>query len=55
MQVRGEDLKRSMSQYLSDQIALVPAIRVETETQVVSADGTDCIANEATPYHFAIS
>jgi thioredoxin reductase len=39
--VRGEDLKRSMSQYLIDQIALAPGIRVETETQVVSADGTD--------------
>jgi thioredoxin reductase (NADPH) len=43
MLVRGEDLKRSMSQYLIDQIALVPRIRVETETQVVSADGTDCL------------
>jgi thioredoxin reductase (NADPH) len=41
--VRGEDLKRSMSQYLIDQIALVPRIRVETETQVVSADGIDCL------------
>src|SRR3984885_664135 len=39
--VRAEALKRSMSQYLIDQIALVPGIRVETETQVVSADGTD--------------
>jgi thioredoxin reductase (NADPH) len=39
--VRGEDLKRGMSQYLIDQIALAPGIRVETETQVVSADGTD--------------
>jgi thioredoxin reductase (NADPH) len=43
MLVRGEDLKISMSQYLIDQIALVPGIRVETETQVVSADGTDCL------------
>jgi thioredoxin reductase (NADPH) len=43
MLVRGEDLKRSMSQYLIDQIALVPGIRVETETQVISADGTDCL------------
>ena len=41
--VRGEDLKRSMSKYLVDQIALVPGIRVETETQVISADGTDCL------------
>lgn len=41
MLVRGEDLKRSMSQYLIDQIALVPRIRVETETQVLSGDGTD--------------
>ena len=43
MLVRGEDLKGSMSQYLIDQIALVPGIRVETETQVVSVDGTDCL------------
>jgi thioredoxin reductase (NADPH) len=43
MLVRGEDLRRSMSQYLIDQIALVPGIRVETETQVVSADGTECL------------
>ncbi|HTF70013.1 MAG TPA: NAD(P)/FAD-dependent oxidoreductase, partial [Edaphobacter sp.] len=43
MLVRGEDLRLSMSQYLIDQIALVPGIRVETETQVVSADGTDCL------------
>jgi thioredoxin reductase (NADPH) len=43
MLVRGQDLKSSMSQYLIDQIALVPGIRVETETQVVSADGTDCL------------
>jgi thioredoxin reductase (NADPH) len=41
--VRGEDLKRTMSQYLIDQIALVPGIRVETETQVVSAHGTECL------------
>jgi len=39
MLVRGEDLNRSMSQYLVDQIALVPGIRVETETQVVSVHG----------------
>jgi len=43
MLVRNEDLKRSMSQYLIDQIALVPRIQVETGTQVVSADGTDCL------------
>jgi thioredoxin reductase (NADPH) len=43
MLVRSEDLKRSMSQYLIDQIALVPRIQVETGTQVVSADGTDCL------------
>ena len=43
MLVRGEHLKSSMSQYLIDQIALVPGIRVETETQVVTADGTDCL------------
>jgi len=43
MLVRGKDLKGSMSQYLIDQIALVPNIRVETETQVVSAHGTECL------------
>ena len=43
MLVRGEDLKRSMSQYLIDQIAGVPTIRVETETQVIGADGIDCL------------
>jgi thioredoxin reductase (NADPH) len=43
MLVRGEDLKHSMSQYLIDQIALVSRIRVETATQVVSGDGTDCL------------
>ncbi len=43
MLVLSEDLKRSMSQYLIDQIALVPGIRVETETQMVSARGTECL------------
>ncbi|QEE28789.1 FAD-dependent oxidoreductase [Terriglobus albidus] len=43
MLVRGEGLEHSMSQYLIDQIALAPGIRVETETQVVSAHGTDCL------------
>jgi thioredoxin reductase (NADPH) len=43
MLVRGQDLKRSMSQYLIDQIALVPRVQVETGTHVVSADGTDCL------------
>jgi thioredoxin reductase (NADPH) len=43
MLVRGEDLNRSMSQYLIDQIALVPNIAVETKTQIVAADGSDCL------------
>lgn len=43
MLVRGEDLNRSMSQYLIDQIALVARIRVETETEVVSAVGAECL------------
>jgi thioredoxin reductase (NADPH) len=43
MLVRGDNLKRSMSEYLIDQIALVPAIRVETGTEVVSAGGVDCL------------
>lgn len=47
MLVRGEDLKGSMSQYLIDRIALVPGIRVETQTEVVSAHGTDCLKDDA--------
>jgi thioredoxin reductase (NADPH) len=43
MLLRGEALKRGMSQYLIDQIALAPGIRVETETQVVSANGAECL------------
>jgi thioredoxin reductase (NADPH) len=41
MLIRGADLRRTMSQYLIDQIALVPDIHVETETSVASVDGTD--------------
>jgi thioredoxin reductase (NADPH) len=41
MLLRGADLRRTMSQYLIDQIALVPDIHVETETLVASVDGTD--------------
>jgi thioredoxin reductase (NADPH) len=41
MLLRGTDLRRTMSQYLIDQIALVPDIHVETETLVASVDGTD--------------
>ena len=43
MLVRGNGLEHSMSQYLIDQITLVPAIRVETETRVISVDGADCL------------
>ena len=43
MLVRGQDLRRRMSQYLIDQITLVPRILTETETRVVSAGGTDCL------------
>ena len=43
MLVRSQDLKRSMSQYLIDQITLMPRIQLETETQVFSADGTNCL------------
>jgi thioredoxin reductase (NADPH) len=41
MLLRGADLKLTMSQYLIEQIALVPDIHVETETLVASVDGTD--------------
>lgn len=39
MLVRGESLAATMSQYLIDQIAQTPNIRVETLTQVVEAHG----------------
>ena len=39
--LRGADLRRTMSQNLIDQIALVPDIHVETETLVASVDGRD--------------
>lgn len=43
MLVRGDNLERTMSQYLIDQIALVPGIQVESATLVVSANGTECL------------
>jgi thioredoxin reductase (NADPH) len=43
MLFRGEDLNRTMSQYLIDQLALVPGIQVETETQLISTDGAECL------------
>jgi thioredoxin reductase (NADPH) len=41
MLVRGESLSQTMSQYLIDQIAQSPNIRVETRTQVVEAHGQE--------------
>ncbi len=41
--VRGNDLKQSMSQYLVDKIRLVANIHVETQTYLLSAEGTDCL------------
>jgi thioredoxin reductase (NADPH) len=41
MLVRGESLAHTMSQYLIDQIAQTPNIRVETRTQVVEAHGEE--------------
>jgi thioredoxin reductase (NADPH) len=41
MLVRGESLAQTMSQYLIDQIAETPNIKVETRTQVVEAHGQD--------------
>jgi thioredoxin reductase (NADPH) len=41
MLVRGESLALTMSQYLIDQIAQTPNIRVETRTHVVEAHGQD--------------
>lgn len=39
--VRGPDLERSMSHYLIEQIADLPNVRVLTNSEVVSASGTD--------------
>jgi thioredoxin reductase (NADPH) len=41
--VRGESLEASMSRYLIDQIAAIPAIRVETRSEVVTLHGADAL------------
>ncbi|MFD4959087.1 FAD-dependent oxidoreductase [Microbacterium sp. NPDC058389] len=41
MLVRGESLDASMSRYLIDQIAAIPAIRVDTRSEVVALHGGD--------------
>lgn len=41
--VRGESLEASMSRYLIDQIAAIPAIRVETRSEVVALHGDDSL------------
>ncbi|WP_169987767.1 FAD-dependent oxidoreductase [Microbispora sp. H10836] len=39
--IRGDDLTRSMSRYLIDQIEAIPAIEVHPRTQVVGGEGRD--------------
>jgi thioredoxin reductase (NADPH) len=39
--VRGDRLERSMSQYLIEQLAALPNVRVRTSTEVVAASGDD--------------
>jgi thioredoxin reductase (NADPH) len=41
MLVRGDSLQKSMSAYLIDQIARLPAIEVLTRTQAIAAEGDD--------------
>ncbi|GIH60401.1 FAD-dependent oxidoreductase [Microbispora siamensis] len=41
MLIRGEDLTRSMSRYLIDQIEAIPSIEVHPRTQVVGGEGRD--------------
>jgi len=41
MLVRGESLDASMSRYLIDQLAAIPAIRVDTRSEVVALHGAD--------------
>lgn len=43
MLVRGESLEASMSRYLIDQLAAIPAIRVETRSEVVALHGDDSL------------
>jgi thioredoxin reductase (NADPH) len=43
MLVRGKTLAASMSQYLIDQLATKSNVTIETEVEVVSAEGTDCL------------
>jgi len=43
MLVRGESLEASMSRYLIDQLAAIPAIRVETRSEVVALHGDDTL------------
>ncbi len=42
--VRGPSLERSMSQYLIDQLASRPNVRVKARSQVVALEGTDRLA-----------
>jgi len=39
--VRGQNLERSMSQYLIEQLAALPNVRVRTNSEVVEASGND--------------
>ncbi|HEY9309677.1 MAG TPA: FAD-dependent oxidoreductase [Microbacterium sp.] len=41
--VRGESLEAGMSRYLIDQISAIPAIRVETRSEVVALHGADSL------------
>ncbi|MBX6383428.1 MAG: FAD-dependent oxidoreductase [Microbispora sp.] len=41
MLIRGEDLTRSMSRYLIDQIEAIPSIEVHPRTQVAGGEGRD--------------
>lgn len=41
--IRGDDLRKTMSQYLIDQIGMAVNVSVETQTEVVSVAGTDCL------------
>jgi thioredoxin reductase (NADPH) len=43
MLIRGADLGQTVSQYLIDQIAMAVNVSVETQTQVTSVSGANCL------------
>ena len=47
--IRGESLRATMSQYLIEQIAKTPNIRVRTRTEVARVEGSDHVERVGVP------